>query len=182
MYSCKGSNQVGQPHSYSPWSTAASADNGKVQFFEVHPLDCRAGYSWLQSPAIKFIKSCKIMLTSSSSQLLQRFLFISGLQLDLRVTNSSLQMVTLCHLVWRVFASCQLSKNHWEQVAVYHCGPLSHLGQPLCYGLCRILERDPLSEVRDVPFGYHEDFTPNGSLQFFGAGEASEARRKRVTK
>ena len=135
MYSCKDSNWVGQPHSYSPWSTAASADNGIVQFFEVHPLDCRAGYSRLQSPAIKFIKSCKIMLTSSSSQLLWRFLFIMGLWLALRVTNSSLQMVMLCRLVWRVFASCQLPKNHWEQVTGYHCGPHSHSGQPLSWPL-----------------------------------------------
>ena len=52
----------------------------------------------------------------------------------------------------------------------------------LCLGLWRILKLDPLSEVRDVPFGYHEDFTPNGSSKFFGAGEASEARHNRVTK
>ena len=90
-------------------------------------------------------------------------------------------MVMLCHLVWRVFASCQLLKNHREQVAGYHCGPHSHFGQPLSW-LWRILELDPLSEVRDVPFGYHKDFTPNGSSQFFRAGEASEARHKRVTK
>ena len=127
-YSRKDSNWVGQPHSYLPWSTAASADNGKVQFFKVHPLDHRAGYSRLQSPAIKFIKSCKITLTSSSSQLLQRFLFITGLQLALRVTNSSLQMVVLCRLVWRVFVSCQLPKNHRKQVAGYCCGPHSHFG------------------------------------------------------
>ena len=127
--------RVGQPHSYSPWSTAAPADSRKVHFFEVHPLECRAGYSRLQSPAIKFIKSCKITLTSSSSQLLQRFLFVTGLWLDLRVTNSSLQMVMLCHLVWRVFASPQLPKNHQEQVTGYRCGPHSYFGQPLSWPL-----------------------------------------------
>ena len=135
MYSRKDSNRVGQSHSYSPWSTAASADNGKVQFFKVHPLDHRAGYPQLKSPAIKFIKSGKITFTSSSSQLLLRFLFVLGLWLDLRVTNSSLQMVVLCRLVWRVFASHQLSKNHQEQVAGYHCGPHSHFGQPLSWPL-----------------------------------------------
>ena len=135
MYSCKDDNWVGQPHSYSPRSTAVPADNGKVQFFKVHPLECRAGYSWLQSPAIKFIKSCKIMLTSSPSHLLQRFLFITGLWLDLRVANSSLQMVVLCHLVWQVFASRQLPKNHQEQVTGYRCGPHSHSGQPLSWPL-----------------------------------------------
>ena len=46
----------------------------------------------------------------------------------------------------------------------------------LYLGLWRILELDPLSEVRDVPFSYHEDFTPNGSSKFFGVSEASEAR------
>ena len=135
MYSHKDSNRVGQPHSYSPWPTAASAVNEKVQFFEVQPLDCRAGYSQLRSPAIKFIKSNKITLTSSSSQFLQRFLFALGLRLDLRVTNSSLQMVLLCHLVWQVFVSRQLLKNHWEQVGGYRCGPLAHLGLPLSWPL-----------------------------------------------
>ena len=52
----------------------------------------------------------------------------------------------------------------------------------LYLGLWRILKLDPLPEVWNIPFGYHEDFTPNGSLKFFGTDEASEARRKRVTK
>ena len=93
------------------------------------------GIPQLQSPATKFIKSCKITLPSSSSQLLQRFLFVMGLRLDLQVANSSLQMVMLCCLVWRVFASCQLPKNHREQVTGYHCGPHSHFGQPLFWPL-----------------------------------------------
>ena len=52
----------------------------------------------------------------------------------------------------------------------------------LCLGLWRILELDPLSEVQGVPFGYHEDFTPNDSLKFLRASEVSEVRHKRVTK
>ena len=52
----------------------------------------------------------------------------------------------------------------------------------LYLGLWRILKLDPLSEVWDVPFGYHEDFTPNGSSKFFRASEVSIARHKRVTK
>ena len=58
-----------------------------------------------------------------------------GLQLGLQVANSSLQVVMLCRLVWGVFVSRQLPKNHWEQVAGYHCGPHSHFGQPLSWPL-----------------------------------------------
>ena len=138
MYSCKNDNWVGQPHSYLPQSTAASAasaDNGRIQFFEVHPLECRAGYSRLQSPAIRVIKFCKITLTSSSSQLLWRFLFVTGLRLDSPVANSFPQMVVLCRLAWRVFASRQLLKNHQEQDAGYRCGSHLHSGQPLSWPL-----------------------------------------------
>ena len=169
MYSRKDDNWVGQPHSYSPWSTAASADNGKVQFFKVHPLDHRAGYPWLQSPAIKFIKSCKITLTSSSSQLLRRFLLVMGLQLDF---ESLILPSGWCRrVVW--FGEFLRVTNFWRTTGSKSLDIAVDLPHTLV-SLCL-----PLSEVWDVPFGYHEDFTPNGLSQFFGAGEA---RHKRVTK
>ena len=88
-----------------------------------------------------------------------------------------------CCVVW--FGKFLRVANFWRttwskslDIAV----DLTHTLVSLCLGLWRIFELDPLSEVRDVPFSYHEDFTPNGSSQFFGASEASEVRHKRVTK
>ena len=87
-------------------------------------------------------------------------------------------MVVLCHLAWRVLRVA----NFWGttgsktlDVAVdLTCTLVS-----LCLGLWKILKLDPLSEVWDVPFSCHKDFTPNGSSKCFGASEASEARHKR---